>query len=308
MINFNFPDFIEGYSIYQTYFHHRDKNRIMFYEDSCISSIYGTFPNCVWNGGSCYIGGPTYSYDYMKNKIESFNEKGIAIRIIATNPLIEAHHLHDTYANLIMDAANNGFNEVVVCSSLLEDYLRDKYPNFKYVKSILASYEENKSITLDDKYYMSCMMRAANNNWNYLDKIPPEKRHMVEFLCTDPCPDNCPRIKTHYHQMAEIQLTLGKDGNLANYCSMNQLQRGELKNNYTHSLKSYINREQIIKDYVPRGFTNFKISGRFNVGTIAVSVAEYLVKPEYQSDWYESYINELSRRGFSGWVKVLEDL
>ena len=306
MINFNFPDFIEGYSIYQTYFHHMDKNRIMFYEDSCISSIYGTFPNCVWNGGSCYIGGPTYSYNYMKNKIESFNERGIAIRIIATNPLIEAHHLHDTYANLIMDAANNGFNEVVVCSSLLEDYLRDKYPNFKYVKSILSSYSTNTPVDLDDKYYMSCMMRAVNNNWEYLDKIPPEQRHKVEFLCTDPCPDNCPRIATHYLQMAEQQLNFLKDGSdKPNDCNMAQLKN--LSVHYMRTLDCYIDRDKIIKEYVPRGYCNFKVSGRFNAGSIATGLADYLIKPEYYNDWYELIIVNLSSRGYSGWVRVSGD-
>ena len=41
-----------------------------------------------------------------------------------------------------------------------------------------------------------------NNNWEYLETIPEDKRGKIEFLCTDPCPDNCPRIYTHYKNFA----------------------------------------------------------------------------------------------------------
>ena len=306
MIKFNLPDFIEGYLVYKNYVELRKRYPEVFWDDTVVSSVYGTFPNSVWNGGSIYVGGATYTYKYMRSKIEEYNSWGIAIRIIATNPLIEKHHLYDTYANCIMDAANTGVNEVVVNSPLLEDYLRDKYPNFKYVKSILSSYSTNTPVDLDDKYYMSCMMRAVNNNWEYLDKIPPEQRHKVEFLCTDPCPDNCPRIATHYLQMAEQQLNFLKDGSdKPNDCSMAQLKN--LSVHYMRTLDCYIDRDKIIKEYVPRGYCNFKVSGRFNAGSIATGLADYLIKPEYYTDWYELIIVNLSSRGYSGWVRVSGD-
>ena len=118
MIKFNLPDFIEGYLVYKNYVELRKRYPEVFWDDTVISSVYGTFPNSVWNGGSIYVGGATYTYKYMRSKIEEYNSWGIAIRIIATNPLIEKHHLYDTYANCIMDAANTGVNEVVVNSPL----------------------------------------------------------------------------------------------------------------------------------------------------------------------------------------------
>lgn len=305
MIKFNFPDFIEGQLAYESYCYLKHNHPEMFYDDVTISSIFGTFPNCVWNGGSVFIGGATYSYDFMKNHIEWYNERNIAIRLLATNPLVEEHHFYDNYANIIMKAANNGYNEVVVCNEKLEEYLRSKYPNFKYVKSIIASYENNQVVDLDDKYYMSCLMRSANNNWKFLDSIPLEQRHKVEFLCTDPCPNNCPRIKTHYHSMAKQHLEMSITND--NHCSMEKIKSENLAWNYTNGLDCAIDYKKIITEYVPRGFTNFKISGRFNFGAITTSIANYLIKPEYHSDWYCNILNRLCKRKYSGWVGVIEN-
>ena len=303
-INFNFPDFVEGFLAYELFFNLKRNYPFTLNPDTRIHSIYGTLTNSVWNGGSVYIGGYTYTHDYLKKKFDWYNDNGVAIRIIATNPLVQEHHLKDTYANMIMQAADNGMNEVVVCSPLLEDYLRDKYPNFRYVKSIIASYEENKPVDLDDKYFLSCMMRAANNKWSYLDSIPMEKRDKVEFLCTDPCPDNCPRIKTHYHSMAESQITLGKSTAKLNGCSMNQLRGAMLPKSTTRkNVDANIELDLIRSEYIPRNYSHFKISGRFNVGSIVTNIADYLIKPEFHKDWYGMVVQNLCNRGYSGWMR-----
>ena len=104
-----------------------------FYDDVKISAIYGTFPGAIWNGGRIINGGA--SIQEIEEVTKSFNETGIPIRFTFTNCLIEKEHLNDRQCNLIMDIANNGLNEVLVTSPLLEDYLRNKYPNFKYLSS-----------------------------------------------------------------------------------------------------------------------------------------------------------------------------
>ena len=98
-----------------------------------IGSVYGTFPGAIWNGGRAVIG-VTQKSD-MEKIISTYNSFGVPVRFTWTNSLIEEKHLDDTYCNLIMSVADNGKNQVLVNKQILEDYLRKRYPDFKYISS-----------------------------------------------------------------------------------------------------------------------------------------------------------------------------
>ena len=104
-----------------------------FHDGLEIGAIYGSFPGAIWNGGRLMCGGTVIQN--IENIINQFNELDMPIRFTFTNSLLQKEHLNDTYCNLIMESANNGMNEVIVNSPILEDYLRNKYPNFKYILS-----------------------------------------------------------------------------------------------------------------------------------------------------------------------------
>jgi collagenase-like PrtC family protease len=57
------------------------------------------------------------------------------LRFTFSNSLLEEKHIYDTYCNLIMEEADTGNNEVIVNSPILEQYLRENYPNYKYISS-----------------------------------------------------------------------------------------------------------------------------------------------------------------------------
>lgn len=289
MINYNFPDFISGRQVYKTYFDFRKQYPEIFYEDSEITSIFGMFPNCIWNGGGEFISTAFCTPVLIKQYFDFYNyELGIPLRLTCTNPVLQKEEYFDTYGNLILEIGHNGLNELITSSEEFENFLRNKYPNYKYVKSIIGTKDQN--IFLEDKYYMSCLKRSCNNNWEIIDNIPLDKREKVEFLCTDPCPDNCPRIYSHYLLHGEKQKRYCYS-DIDSGCTMTSI-KTPFTNLYTKTLRTHISREMILKDYVPKGFYNFKISGRFNVGTIINSICEYLVKPEYRLDMNEILIND----------------
>ena len=100
-----------------------------FHDGLKISSVFGTFPGMVWNGGR-YLGGSAEMRS-IQDIIQLFNEKNIPIRFTFTNPLIKKEHLGDSYCNQILRAAAGGFNEVIVFSPLLEEYIRENYPDYR---------------------------------------------------------------------------------------------------------------------------------------------------------------------------------
>lgn len=280
MINMNMPDFLDGRLIYGAVYDLRIDYPDIFYQDTHIASIFGCFPGCIWNGGSTNF----YPYWFKKDielLIHWYNDVlEVPIRFTFTNPLIQEKHLNDTYGNLIAELGHNGKNEILTSSRILENYLREKYPNYKYCASIVGT--DIEPYSTDPHYGLVVMRRKMNNNWDYLDTIPMEHRHKIEFLCNDPCPDNCPRIYSHYRDLARAQIEMDPTGTRTE-CSMLE-KRGTLQRYNTRQLKSYISREQILNDYLPKGFNQFKVSGRSNPWRIMHNICEYMVKPDYYDD------------------------
>lgn len=98
-------------------------------ENIKIASVYGSFNNIIWNGGRVRTG-KNVSINEMNQMLRQLNDAGVAVRYTYTNSELEEKHLSDTLANLTMELANNGKNEVLVNSPILEKYLRKNYPNF----------------------------------------------------------------------------------------------------------------------------------------------------------------------------------
>ena len=96
-------------------------------------SVYGTFPGAIWNGGRAVFG--ITGKNDIENILKIYNSRGIPVRFTWTNSLIEEKHLQDTYCNLIMRMADNGLNQVLVNTPVLEEYIRREYPDFKLISS-----------------------------------------------------------------------------------------------------------------------------------------------------------------------------
>lgn len=277
---FNLPEFFLTKNLFLEISELRRQHPEIWIPDSEIACVFGNFPSAIWNGGGVNHGG-TVTREVIQDTFNFYNyELNMPLRLTFTNPLITEEHCHDIYCNIIAECGHNGKNEILTSSPVLENYLRNKYPNYKYCRSIIGAREE--PIALDPKYHIEVMRRRMNNNWEFLETIPMNLRPKVEFLCTDPCPDNCPRLYTHYRDFARSQLEYSVS-NPECACSMTEV-KGDLPYNYTTTLETYISREMIDKEYLPRGFNQFKISGRGSVIGSTFGVVYYMIKPEYQQD------------------------
>lgn len=289
--NMIFPDFVNMINIYDYFLNTINNHPEIIDNRFILKAIFGCFPNAIWNGGGHFFD-PNHFFlqEEVERYINFYNSNGIPIRYTFTNPVLEEHMYYDTYCNMLARAGHNGFNEILTSDPKLEEYLREKYPNYKYVKSIIGT--KDQDIFLDDKYYMSVLKRKRNNDWNFLDTIPLEKRSKVELLCTDPCPTNCPRIYEHYKEHGKHQISYYSFNKDQSECTMQDI-KGCFEEKYSKTLRVHIEKEMILKDYLPKGFTNFKISGRFNYGTVIEELVNYFILPEYQKDIRINLINSL---------------
>ena len=284
-VSFFLPDFYSGVFLYHGLRSLYEDRPEMFRESFKIGAVYGCFPGMIWNGGNTITKGSIVNYDLAVQFISLYEKMGIPMRFTFTNPLITEEHLNDQYCNLITSLAHNGKNEILVVSPVLEKYLREKYPNYKYIRSILQT--ENSCFDTENKYEMSVMQRQKNNDWEYLQSVPEEKRGKIEFLCDENCIDNCPRGYSHYNDLAYFQLYYGHSripGDVN--CSFKEdgidmckkMQNGEGNN------RNYISPQDIVDKYLPLGYCNFKLAGRYNIIWMIEESVRYLIKEEYQQD------------------------
>ncbi len=290
MINYYCPGFVESQRAYRILFWLRDHAPQCFYDNVRIKKIYGNFPNMIWNGGSYWFG-PVMSREDVRQYFNFYSDKDVTLQLVCTNPILEETDVYDRYCNMILDEASHwDFVEVLVSSDILEKYIREKYPHMHIDKSIIATTRDRDSDddslegylkTLDD-YNMCVLPRKYSKNFEFLEKIPVDKRDRFEILVTDPCPITCPRLYTHYTDMARVQLyeDIDKDSiGCTSFHPENPFHRWT----YRKYQSSY---EELCEKYEPLGFTEIKISGRTSMVQMVIMMVPYLIKPEYRSDIY----------------------
>ena len=116
-----------------------------FREGVEIASFFGCFPFSLWNGGRLIINDQCDA-SFVHNVIKNINGAGIPVRYTFTNPLLTEEDLADPFCNFCMEAADNGMNEVMIMSPILEEYLRKKYPSYKFNSSTCKEIKDAQAL------------------------------------------------------------------------------------------------------------------------------------------------------------------
>ncbi len=261
-----------------------------YFRDVEIASFYGAFPQSIWNGGRTQEG--LCDKKYVKMVLNAFNEKGIPVRFTFTNPALEKKHLNDKFCNMVMSLANNGLNEAIVVSPILEDYIRKNYPNFKLTSSTCKRLDDGERLAaeLEKDYSIVVVDYDLNNKFDILEKLPHKDK--CEFLVNSNCRPACPNRAQHYYNVGVQQINYanhmrkypdqpydpiifgdGKDQNCP-FFTRNIFDVRDLSTN--------IKPDDIWEKYLPMGFNQFKIEGRtawlFN---LIETYVYYMAKPEF---------------------------
>ncbi|MGN0665039.1 MAG: hypothetical protein ACI4KF_00790 [Huintestinicola sp.] len=284
---YHIPDFYRHLRLNLTLAEYMERSPQAFNEGTEIASVYGSFPSAIWNGGR-FIGGGA-DPRMIGGIINEFNRRGIPLRFTFTNPVITIEHLKDPLCNKIMEAADNGLNEVIVYSQMLEDYIRDKYPNYAVTSSTCRQIEDGdeleKEMNRDYKYVV--LDYNWNNNFEMLERLPCKEK--AELLINACCMPGCKRRGEHYRSIGRSQVENVKHimarkkepytpEPFACECMAKTLYQ-------TVDSPLHISPEAIYEKYIPMGYSNFKIEGR---SVPDVNVLEnyiyYMVKPEHRDE------------------------
>lgn len=284
-LNFYLPDFYTNVNLIGFMHDLQQSAPVCFYDNVKIASAYGSFPNCIWNGGRVVL--DYITKDKMKAVIESLNSRGIAVRYTFTNPLIEEKHLSDSLCNLALELADGKGNEVLVNSPILEQYIRENYPGFKIISSTtkcLYDIEAIKAEMLKD-YFLVVLDSAMNYN---PELFQMEHRDRMELIVDHFCEDNCPRRKTHYNILGKSQMEFSQPP--ANFvCKNIDREFFQIMEN-----KSFISTDMIFGKFKDAGFRHFKLDGRsYKPHRLIASFLYYLVKPEWHSQFWQIILREV---------------
>ena len=275
-----------------------------YFEDGLeIASCYGCFAPALWNGGRT-IGGFA-STSLISNTIKEFNDRNVPIRYTFTNPTLTEKDLKDPFCNRICRMAENGFNEIIVNKDFLEDYIREKYPQFPLTSSTVKQIEDYDTLMKEfEKDYKYVVLDYNwNNDFERLDKIPQELRSRCEILINPYCTPHCKRRGEHYRMLGEAQRraasqpisrnlpqrrgaprNMAVDPTAENASVENVLKCDNTALNFYQvvNFSTFVKRETL-KTYMDMGFNNFKIEGRtLSMANVLESYMYYMVKPEYR--------------------------
>lgn len=283
-INFHIPDFVRHLRLNMLICDMIKRMPQYFREDIAIGSCYGAFPGMMWNGGRFFAGKTDDMF--IKQVIKVFNTSGIPIRFTFTNPLIKEEHLNDPFCNSVLKLAQNGLNEVIVMSPVLEEYIRSTYPQYPIISSTCKQIKDPEALgsELEKDYKMVVLDYNFNNNYEFLEKIPHKDK--CEILVNAACIPNCPRRGEHYESIGRDQIRLARHESNAAKNKLPPFEPCDFTCEYMlrpiyEPVETRISPDDLYGRYVPMGFSNFKIEGRSVTDiNLAEAYVFYMMKPE----------------------------
>jgi collagenase-like PrtC family protease len=192
-----------------------------------VTSVYGTFPNVIFNGGRTLFHFESnitdrkewfkehdrlwYEPDGMQELIRRYNRRGIAVRYTYSNPLITKKHLADAFANLTLEIAHDPMNAVITSNPVIERYVRTHYPKYQIVGSVTAAENLGKNLSVAhlkrraEEVDLLVLPPEYNDRRAIIEKLPIEK---LEVILNERCVPHCPNRRRHYRAIGKSQLLL----------------------------------------------------------------------------------------------------
>ena len=280
MAHYHLPGLFEFYELYRVFLPLFYEHRDYFYEWCDIGSIYGAPENCIWGGGRIEEGTQN-----PEDVLALLKEYGISGRLTFSNSLLSGKHLSDSRCNAIcrmFEESSGPENGVIVHSELLLDYLRRTYPGLYFVSSttkVLTEFPELlRELDREEFRYVVPDFRL-NKKLKERNTLSSAEKDKVEFLCNECCWFGCKDRKACYESVS--RLNLGERGE-EHRCSAPDAEEGYV---FSKAMKNpgFLSTEEIREEYLPMGFSNFKIEGRgLGSALILEFLLYYMTKPEHQ--------------------------
>lgn len=229
-----------------------------------IKYIFGS-PSVKWNGGRYILKdmNKLESLEFIEKEIENTIKKGIIPVFTFSNTFLTEKDLFDEKCNIILKLINDLGAEVIVASSILEQYIRELYPKIKiHASVILSAFEKDRNFHFYEKLSLNFHNYVVHpdDNFNYglLQKLP---KINAEILVNEKCKYLCQIRKEHYKSISieQIETIEGNysDKRFLDSCSM----LPEIKQSLTKERSISLTTEEV-KKIINLGYSSLKIQGR----------------------------------------------
>ena len=277
---YHLPGLFEFYELYRMFLPLFREHREYFYDWCEIGSIYGAPGDCHCGGGRVGFGD-----QQPEDVAQLMREYGISSRLTFSNSLLRKEHLADSKCNALcalFEKNGSAENGVILCSDLLLNYLRERYPGFYFVSSttkVLTEFRQLEAELDREAFRYVVPDFRLNKAFDKLNALPDEKKRKVEFLCNECCRFDCRDRKACYENVSRKSLGEDCDDHI---CTSPNAARGY---RFSDAMKNpgFIGIDDIQNVYLPNGFSHFKIEGRsLGSAVILEFLLYYMTKPEYQ--------------------------
>ena len=277
---YHLPGLFEFYDLYRAFLPLFREKRDWFYPWCDIGSIYGAPADCLWGGGRVGFG-----EDRPRDVAALLREYGVSARLTFSNSLLRPEHLSDPRCNALcalFERSGPAENGVILCSDLLLEHIRSRYPGFYFVSSttkVLTEFDQLKSELEREEFRFVVPDFRLNKALDRLSALPEGLKRKVEFLCNECCWFACPERKACYENVSRKSLGEPCPDHV---CASPFAARGY---RFSDAMENpgFIGIQDIQNVYLPQGFSHFKIEGR-SLGSAVVLefLLYYMTKPEYQ--------------------------
>ena len=271
---FHLPGLFEFFDFYTYYIELFNNEREKFNSWCEIGSIYGAPLGAIWNGGRI----AAINTMYTKDVVNFMKINDLPCRLTFSNCFLNKNHLNDNQCNALLEEFYWGNkNSIIVNSLVLEQYIRDNYPNYKLVSSTTKCLQNPVAAKdeIDKNYDIVVLDYNFNNNIEFLHSI--EHKEKCELLINPVCYPNCSRRREHYEHISKVILRKPVDtNNFECNCETKM---------FWEAMQSplFISIEAIEQVYLPMGFQHFKIEGRTTtIYDLVEILVYYMVKPIHQ--------------------------
>ena len=276
---YHLPGLFEFYRLYRVFLPLFREHREYFYDWCDIGSIYGAPADCIWGGGRVGFGD-----EPPEKAAELMREYGISARLTFSNSLIREEHLADRKCNALcalFENSGTAGNGIIICSDLLLQYLKRRYPGFYFVSSttkVLTEFRQLEEELKREEFRWVVPDFRLNKAYAGLEALPDALKQKVEFLCNECCRFDCPDRKACYENVSRKNMgEAGED----HVCVSPDAKRGY---RFSDAMQNpgFIGTEDIQQYYLPNGFSHFKIEGRgLGSALILEFLLYYMTKPAY---------------------------
>ena len=277
---YHLPGLFEFHELYRAFLPLFYGHREWFYDWCGIGSIYGAPADCLWGGGRVGFG------EARAAEVAALTrEYGVSARLTFSNSLLRREHLDDKKCNALCELfERNGPapSGVILCSELLLEHLRARYPGLYLVSSttkVLTRFDQLEAELDRPEFRYVVPDFRLNTARDRLASLGDGQKQKVELLCNECCWFGCPDRRACYENVS--RRNLGEDCP-EHVCVAPNAGRGY---RFSDAMRNpgFIGIDDIRRFWLPNGFSHFKIEGR-SLGSAVVLefLLYYMTRPEHQ--------------------------